>query len=143
MYCNKCGNELEESSRFCKYCGNKLKDDTVEPVKTQMSLKEAWKKSTEKVEREQQEKEKGKSLERIEKMKQEVQRDLKPKDGKHNVTLIKSKSKSLGDNKINIWELEGKLEMIQNQGYEIVDIRVIGVQYGGGTVGEEMIVVYK
>ncbi len=57
--------------------------------------------------------------------------------------LIKSKSKFLSDNQVHVFELENILEEMQNKGYEIVDIKIIGVQYCGGTIGSETIIIYK
>ena len=106
-------------------------------------IKAAWKSGPEKAEKERMEKKRVKDLEQLKVMKKELQNNLKPKDGKYHVVLIKSKSKSLSDNNIQVLELENILEIIQNEGYEIVDIKIMGVQYCGGTIGSEAIVVYK
>ena len=147
MFCNNCGKEVNENSVFCTWCGNRLKSIEVGQENVRPSLKEeikaAWKSGPEKAEKERMEKKRVKDLEQLKVMKKELQNNLKPKDGKYHVVLIKSKSKSLSDNNIQVLELENILEIIQNEGYEIVDIKIMGVQYCGGTIGSEAIVVYK
>jgi uncharacterized Zn finger protein (UPF0148 family) len=147
MFCNNCGKEVNENSVFCTWCGNRLKSIEVGQENVKPSLKEeikaAWKSGPEKAEKERMEKKRVKDLEQLKVMKKELQNNLKPKDGKYHVVLIKSKSKSLSDNNIQVLELENILEIIQNEGYEIVDIKIMGVQYCGGTIGSEAIVVYK
>lgn len=32
MYCHKCGNEIEDNSKFCNKCGNQIIKDAVKPV---------------------------------------------------------------------------------------------------------------
>lgn len=40
MYCNKCGNEINENERFCKYCGAPVEklDEQVNGEKLDESL---------------------------------------------------------------------------------------------------------
>ena len=112
MYCSECGKEITEDSMFCNHCGNRI------------------------------EREQRKKLGTVRDNEKSAQSNLKPKDGKYHVVLIKSRSKSAYDN-IQVLELEYMLEEIQRQGYEIVDIKIMGVQRAGGTIGSEVLVVYK
>ena len=147
MFCNNCGKEVNENSVFCTWCGNRLKSIEVGQENIKPSLKEeikaAWKNGTEKAEQERMEKRRTKDLEQLKVMKRELQNNLKPKDGKYHVILIESEAKSSFDNHIQVFKLENTLEIIQNQGYEIIDIKIIGIQYAGGTTGSEAIVIYK
>lgn len=129
MFCNKCGKEINEDSVFCNYCGSKLKikETTQENAKPNI-----------------------KGLEQLEAIKRKVQNDLKPKDGKHHIILVKSKYGYFDPARVNacdeqyIFGLEDILEMIQNKGYEIVDIKIVGIQTTQGwTERIEAIVVYK
>lgn len=154
MFCNNCGKEVNEDSVFCNYCGNCLKSIEVgqENVKTSLKeeIKAAWKSGPEKAEKERMEKERIRNLEQIKIMKKQVQNDLKPKDGKHHIILIKSEynywtaiSSNVCDNQY-IYGIEDILEMMQNDGYEIVDIKIVGIQTGQGyTSRVEVIVVYR
>ncbi|MCI9087552.1 MAG: hypothetical protein HFJ32_03225, partial [Clostridia bacterium] len=121
---------------------------------TKPSLKEeikaAWKSGPEKAEKERMEKEKVKNFEQLEAMKRKVQNDLKQKDGKHHILLIKSKYGYFNSARVNacdeqyIYSIEDILEMIQDKGYEIVDIKIIGIQTTQGwTERIEVVIVYK
>ena len=46
MYCNKCGNEINENERFCKYCGAPVEklDEQVNGEKLDESLQKQTKK---------------------------------------------------------------------------------------------------
>ncbi len=147
MFCNNCGKEVNEDSVFCNYCGNCLKSIEVGQENIKPSLKEeikaAWKSGPEKAEKERMDKERIRNLEQLETTKKQVQDNIRKKDGKYHVVLIKSKSKFLSDNQVHVFELENILEEMQNKGYEIVDIKIIGVQYCGGTIGSETIIIYK
>lgn len=149
MFCNNCGKEVNEDSVFCNYCGNRLKSIEVGQENVKPSLKEeikaAWKSGPEKAEKERMEKEQ----ENLEEIKKAVQKNLKPKDGKCHVVLVKSKARYLTgykicDNQYAI-ELEDILEMIQNKGYEIIDIKMIGIEEGSvyGTTRVETIIIYR
>jgi len=143
MFCNNCGKEVNEDSVFCNYCGNCLKSVETKQENAKPSLKEeikvAWTSAPEKLRKKKREREQKESIERLE----EMQGDLKPKDGRYHVVLIKSQSKSLSDNNVYVLKLENILEAMQNNGYEIVDIKIIGIQWGGATIGSEMVVIYK
>jgi len=129
MFCNKCGKEINGDSIFCNYCGNKLKTEEIRQENAKTNLK---------------------GLEQLEAIKRKVQSDLKPKDGKHHIILVKSKYGYFDPARVNacdeqyIFGLEDILEMIQNKGYEIVDIKIVGIQTTQGwTERIEAIVVYK
>ncbi len=150
MYCNFCGKEIEENSRFCNYCGNRLEKELREQENTKQDTKESlrlrWQKAGEQVERENKEKE----LMKLEEMQKEIEKNLKPKDGKHHIVLIKSQYGYFEQGRYQacdnqyVLRLENILEMIQNKGYEIVDIKIIGIQESwGATERIEAIVVYK
>ena len=127
MFCNKCGKEINEDSIFCNYCGNKLKTEEIRQENAKPNLKEeikeAWKSGPERAEKERTEKVQIKGLEQLEAMKRKVQNDLKPKDGKHHIILVKSKYGYFDPARVNacdeqyIFGLEDILEMIQNKGY--------------------------
>ncbi len=128
MFCNNCGKEVNEDSVFCNYCGNRLK--AIEGQQESNKLR--------------------KNLDQLEAMKIKVQNDLKPKDGKCHIILIKSKYGYFDPARVNacdeqyIFGLEDILEMIQNKGYEIIDIKIVGIQATQGwTERIEAIVVYK
>lgn len=154
MFCNNCGKEINEDSIFCNYCGNKLRSEEIRQENNKPSLKEeikeAWRSGPEKAEKERMEKAKMKGLEQLEEMKRKVQNDLKPKDGKCHIILIKSQYAYFDPARVNacdeqyIFRLEYILEMIQNKGYEIIDIKIVGIQTTQGwTERIEAIVVYK
>jgi len=111
------------------------------------SLKSMWQEAGEQVERENEEKELEKNLMQLEEIKKEVEKDLKPKDGKHHIVLIKSQYRYLGQQECDkqyVRILENMLEMIQNKGYEIVDVKIIDIQVSWwATERIEAIVVYK
>lgn len=153
MFCNKCGKEINEDSIFCNYCGNRLRSEEVKGEKVKLSLKEeikeAWRSGPERVEKEKSEKEQKEYLKQLKETKEEVQKNLKLKDGKYHVVLIKSKARYLTgykicDNQYAI-ELEDILEMIQSKGYEIIDVKMIGIEEGSvyGTTRVETLVMYK
>lgn len=154
MFCNKCGKEINGDSIFCNYCGNKLKTEETrqENAKTNLKeeIKEAWKSGPERAEQERREKEQREYLKQLKETKEEVQKNLKPKDGKYHIVLIKSEysywtsiSYNVCDNQY-ILGIENILEMMQDDGYEIVDIKIVGIQTGQGYTSRiEVIVVYK
>ena len=153
MFCNKCGKEINEDSIFCNYCGNKLKTKETRQENAKPNLKEeikeAWRSGPERAEKERIEKEQREYLKQLKETKEEVQKNLKPKDGKYHVVLIKSKARYLTgykicDNQYAI-ELEDILEMIQGKGYEIIDVKMIGIEEGSayGTTRVETLVMYK
>ena len=45
MYCNKCGNKLEDGMKYCNKCGNKIKNVSSEIVNSEFNKKIKKKKS--------------------------------------------------------------------------------------------------
>ena len=125
MFCRYCGKEINDTAKFCNYCGK-------ENGSNLQAEKIISKKNTEKDGDKKMgmfDKNYEKSIDNIE---DDIKKYLSPKDGNTHIILINSMTKSM----TNGWECENKytlqidgiLKKIQDEGYEIVDIKFESMQ---------------